>query len=370
MFFKYVTLFLGISYFAFAAVLLLKKSPIKKANNVLCFLFMLMAAYSIELSLYYTALLNKNYSHLVHYAPFDLILLLMFGPVLYLYVKTLLGQPIKLTPINILVQVLPFIPAITFIVYFLFQDTTTRLSLLIVNFEEGLWHTNLLNVLVFIQLIVYLFCCYLAVKKQFKISSKISINNFQMSISWLRFYIVINLYFMLLAAPLSFYLGNEKVNLIIAQLAMLVQFAYLFVKSMWHSEMFSTDSTSEIKKSETVLKISDNLVEDYFRILMTHIETQKPFLKEECSIHSVSMDTGIPVHHLSNILNNHFQKNFPDFINEYRIKEVQKLLTLTQYEKMTLEAIGYECGFGSRSSFNKAFKKHTGFTPSQFRQQN
>jgi len=175
---------------------------------------------------------------------------------------------------------------------------------------------------------------------------------------------------MLLAAPLSFYLGNEKVNLIIAQLAMLVQFAYLFVKSMWHSELFSTDSMIEIKKSETVLKISDDLVEDYFRILMTHIENKKPYLKEGCSIQSVSDDTRISVHHLSNILNKHFNKNFPDFINEYRIKEAQRLLSTPQFEKMTLEAIGYECGFGSRSSFNKAFKKHTGLTPSQFRQQN
>ena len=103
---------------------------------------------------------------------------------------------------------------------------------------------------------------------------------------------------------------------------------------------------------------------------MTHIENKKPYLKEGCSINSVSEDTKISVHHLSNILNKHFNKNFPDFINEYRIKEAQRLLSTPQFEKMTLEAIGYECGFGSRSSFNKAFKKHTGLTPSQFRQQN
>jgi len=77
--------------------------------------------------------------------------------------------------------------------------------------------------------------------------------------------------------------------------------------------------------------------------------------------------TGISVHHLSNILNNRFEKNFSDFINAYRVEEAKRVLSLDQFTKMTLEAIGYECGFGSKSSFNKAFKKITNFTPSEYR---
>jgi len=217
----------------------------------------MLAVYSIILSFYYTALLNKNYSHLIYYAPFDLIILLSLGPCLYLYVKVLLGQKTRLNPFSIIIQVLPFIPAVTFIIYFLLQDTQTRLNLLIENFEHGIWHTNLLNLLVYIQMIIYLILCYKTIQKQFNKSSGILVQKTQIDISWLRIYILINLLFMILSAPLSFYLANEKVNLIIAQLAMVVQFVYLFIKSTWQTEFFPDASINEFKCKEGILKISE-----------------------------------------------------------------------------------------------------------------
>ena len=369
MFLKYITLFSGLNYLIFASVLLIKKSPIKKANRVLGFLFILLAVYSIILSFYYTALFTKNYSHLIYYVPFDLILLLMLGPSLFLYVKVLLDQSIKLNIFKIVIQLLPFIPAITFIIYFLFQDTSTRLNMLIENFDKGLWHTNLLNLLVYFQMTVYLILCYKAIQKQLKISSKITVNKIQMDVSWLRIYVVLNLSFMLLSAPLSFYLANEKVNLLIAQFAMIIQFIYLFVKSTLQTGFFPAEAISEVKSKEVALKITDQTASDYYNELTILMELKKPYLKENCNILIVSEQTGISIHHISNILNNHINKSFPDFINEYRIKEAKKILSSKQINKLTLEALGFECGFGSKSSFNKAFKKLTKLTPSEFREQ-
>ena len=367
MFLKYITLFSGLNYLIFSSVLLLRRSPVKKANRVLGFLFAMLAVYSIMLSFYYTALLNKNYSHLIYYVPFDLIILFSLGPCLFLYVKILLGHKIQLNPFNIIIQVLPYIPAITFIVYFLLQDTQTRLNLLIENFEHGIWHTNLLNLLVYFQMIFYLILSYKTIQKQFKKSSRIQVQKIQIDVSWLRIYVLINLGFMILSAPLSFYLANEKVNLIIAQLAMVVQFVYLFIKSTWQTEFFPDTSIYELKYKEGILKIPDQAVTDYFKVLMSFMENQKPYLSEDCSLQSISAQTAIPVHHLSNILNQHFEKNFPDFINEFRINEAKNLLSNNKYNRITLEAIGYDCGFGSKSSFNKAFKKHLSLTPSEFR---
>ena len=367
MFLKYVTLFSGLNYLIFSSVLLLRKSPVKKANRILGFLFAMLAVYSIMLSFYYTALLNKNYSHLIYYAPFDLIILFSLGPCLYLYVKVLLGQKIRLNPFTLILQIIPFVPALIFIIYFLLQDTPTRLNLLIENFEHGIWHTNLLNLMVYFQLIIYLILCYKTIQKQFKKSSRIIVHKIQIDVSWLRIYVLLNLLFMTLSAPLSFYLANEKVNLIIAQLAMVVQFVYLFVKSTWQTEFFPDASTLDLKSKEGILKISDEVVSDYLKKLMSFVENEKPYLDEECNLQTISLQTGIPVHHLSNILNQHFEKNFPDFINEYRINEAKMRLTTNRYNKITLEAIGYDCGFGSKSSFNKAFKKHTKLTPSEYR---
>ena len=56
-----------------------------------------------------------------------------------------------------------------------------------------------------------------------------------------------------------------------------------------------------------------------------------------------------------------------DFVNEFRIKEAKSILKDPSKKEFTVLEILYEVGFNSKSSFNTAFKKHTGLTPTQFR---
>lgn len=70
-------------------------------------------------------------------------------------------------------------------------------------------------------------------------------------------------------------------------------------------------------------------------------------------------------HRLSQLMNDNMGKNFTAFVNEYRIKHAQKLISSDTHLK--LESIGYECGFNSKSTFYAAFKKVTGVTPSAFK---
>ena len=58
---------------------------------------------------------------------------------------------------------------------------------------------------------------------------------------------------------------------------------------------------------------------------------------------------------------------FFDFINAYRIKEVQNILKESTDDKLTVLEAMYQAGFNSKSSFNTAFKKETGLTPTEFR---
>ena len=71
--------------------------------------------------------------------------------------------------------------------------------------------------------------------------------------------------------------------------------------------------------------------------------------------------------YLSQIINEHFNVNFNNFVNEYRIKESRKLLLSSKYENYTIEGIATTVGFHSKTTFNNAFKKFTGVTPSFFR---
>ena len=101
--------------------------------------------------------------------------------------------------------------------------------------------------------------------------------------------------------------------------------------------------------------------------LLLYMQTTKPYLKEGFTIPELAVDTNTTLHNLSYILNTHLNKSFPDFINEFRVNEAIQLLKSVKFENHTIESIGYECGFGSKTSFNKAFKKVTNLTPSEYR---
>ena len=85
------------------------------------------------------------------------------------------------------------------------------------------------------------------------------------------------------------------------------------------------------------------------------------------TIRSLSEDIKMNSRELSVLINQNLNQHFFDFINEYRIKEAMNILKNPTKKEVTVLEILYEVGFNSKSSFNTAFKKYTGFTPTQFR---
>lgn len=85
------------------------------------------------------------------------------------------------------------------------------------------------------------------------------------------------------------------------------------------------------------------------------------------SLQDLSKEINISSHQLSQFLNNNLGKNFTSFVNEFRINEACKIITSN--DKLTLESVGYDVGFNSKSTFFAAFKKHTGTTPLSYQTQ-
>jgi AraC-like DNA-binding protein len=75
----------------------------------------------------------------------------------------------------------------------------------------------------------------------------------------------------------------------------------------------------------------------------------------------------LPRHYLTEILREELHKNFFLLINDYRVKEVEKMLQDEENAGMSLLSIALDCGFNSKSSFNALFKQYTGLTPSEYR---
>jgi AraC-like DNA-binding protein len=80
----------------------------------------------------------------------------------------------------------------------------------------------------------------------------------------------------------------------------------------------------------------------------------------------LSRDTGIPKHHLQLLIHKVEGKKFSEFINDYRIQHMKDQVEKGVMRHKTLEGLAMESGFGSRATFNRTIKKHTGKTPKDY----
>jgi len=105
----------------------------------------------------------------------------------------------------------------------------------------------------------------------------------------------------------------------------------------------------------------DRVIQRLYEIMID----EKAFADEELSLPDLARDLGITVHQLSEILNEHIKKNFNTFVNEFRVKEAQKLLV--DEPDRSIISIGFAVGFNSNTTFCTVFSKMTGVSPNQFR---
>ena len=96
------------------------------------------------------------------------------------------------------------------------------------------------------------------------------------------------------------------------------------------------------------------------------METEQLYLSKKCNLQLVSEHTGIPVHRISITLNTFSEYSFTDFVNKYRVEHVCRILQEGKNKRLKLEAIGMECGFGSKVNFYQTFKKYMGKTPAEY----
>ena len=107
--------------------------------------------------------------------------------------------------------------------------------------------------------------------------------------------------------------------------------------------------------------------EEYVDRIIKFMDSEKPYLKSNITLDALSESIDIPARELTAIFNGHFKMNFYEFINNYRIKEAKEILKTDK--EQTISDVFLAVGFNSKSVFNTFFKKNTGMTPSEFRNQ-
>lgn len=129
-------------------------------------------------------------------------------------------------------------------------------------------------------------------------------------------------------------------------------------------DMMEKENAGESKS--TGLQLEQSYLDKIGNAISECMNQHQPFLEPEFNLLKLSHLINIPAHHLSFYFREVREQPFNDYRNELRVEYAKELISSGRAAELTLEAIGQQSGFVSKSSFFKAFKKVTGDTPGKF----
>ena len=278
-----------------------------------------------------------------HYLQFGLTACFFIGPYLYFYIKSVV-EPESGIGNTWKYHILILIP-IALIVGYLYP------------FKDNiyLWRPYIIKT-IYLQWLVYILASIYVLR--FRIKKILDKNQKLTKLDiWLFSILIGNL------ALLSSYYFTSFINYISGAITfsflLYLLILFLFFGKSRNTILFNRQQKYADKK------IDENEANELVRKVDKAIAEEELFKNANLKSSDVAKRVNLTTHQFSQLLNDNLGKNFPVFINEYRIEAAKTMLN--QNNNLTLEAIGYECGFNSKSTFFTTFKKLVGTTPSQFK---
>lgn len=296
------------------------------------------------------------------------------GPLLYLYVVSIIRPNFNLSAKHrwhLMPLVLYFI---FLIVAFYGQDYSQKWQIIDRYLFDLDWQFVTMDTLIKSSRFVYLIMSIYLINKyreQLK-DSQSSIEN--IDLTWLKILVLGFALVTLVGVLLSI---SKVVNLFYPVeislqifLGLTTYYADLFL--VCFLLFFSAVNISSVAKVKDQSKSSYDDYEanaEYVDRVMKFMDDEKPYLKSNITLDTLSELIDVPARELTALLNGHFEMNFYEFINNYRIKEAKIILTEDINKEKTISDVYLAVGFNSKSVFNTFFKKNVGLTPTDFRKQ-
>jgi len=129
----------------------------------------------------------------------------------------------------------------------------------------------------------------------------------------------------------------------------------------------ATIAAAEVEPPAPRLALSDDDAERLQRKLVVLMETERPWKDPDLTLPDLAARLGSTPHKLSELLNARLGETFYDFVNGYRVEEVQRRIASGENRTRTMLTLALDSGFASKSTFNQAFKSRTGQTPSAYK---
>lgn len=358
-------LYIGISQSFFSGLLISTKKPVMTANRLMAAWLFLIC---FELIF---ALINSTLLAMYSF-PF---VAFTYGPLLFLYVKFMTNQDRRFNWLSLL-HFIPFVVFFTVSVVFRSQPLLDDLGNFFVP-DRFISLRIVYGTCFFLSVTIYSVLTFIEIKKhQANLKNLISYTSGVITLNWLK---IISISFYATYFILFILGGLNMIGNYIPFDPYFVMFGFLTLFSFVYSfygikqpvifgqELKQNDEDK--KEAEKYIKsgLRESQAMDHLQKLILYVEEKKPYLDRDLSIHDLSLMTGIPRHHITQVLNEKYKKNFFTFINEYRVKEVIERFSNPKNNQYTILAIAFDAGFNSKATFNSIFKSQTGMTPSEFR---
>lgn len=329
---------------------------------------------------------QQPYRNILFYTPLQQLLVL--PPLLYFYCRSLFDRSFVFTR----KQLLHFLPAALYLLYSCVVVVTDQLVLGEYYFyaderdkDFSFWY----QAAGFVSLLVYL----LLSLRSYHTYKQITYNTVSyadsLTFAWAQRFLLAFLLLLILRA-LFFFINpewDEFGRKFWYYLSFSVLFYYIsisgYVNTVRSVTFFNEPgAVVEEKAAEPIDSVEDELQQDeavkkelpdidYWKSKIEQLVLdEKLYENPELSVADIAQPLGIAPKKVSQIINQGFAVNFNDYINQHRVKAVIAKLQEGEHSIQTLLAIAYDCGFNSKSTFNRAFKRHTGLSPNAYIQKN
>jgi len=349
-------IWIGFCQSLFAAILMFKKRESSLSDKILSGWLLLLSADFLSCGINYEffekPLLSSSF--------------LLFNPALYLYICSLTRSNFKLKWLHIL-HLAPFI---IFEIYAYRIQQSFSLDTFFIKDVHYIFRMVFGAATIISWLVYNPLSLVLVHKYRIRLHNQLSNIERNENLSWVLAVAIFYVVYCILAFLITVVAYYEKLNPLtphiynyISLLVLIYVMSFYGLKQKVLPKLLLMDEQLIPYKNSTLNKKTKEIIKlkiiDYF-------EEQKGFLNPDLNMDLLSDSLKIPKYQLTEVLNADIGKSFFQFVNFYRVEAVKQML-VDPKNKYSIEAIGYECGFTSKSSFYTVFKNITGVTPISFR---
>lgn len=293
------------------------------------------------------------------------IVALLYGPLLYFYFKSVTTN-FKFSAVDTL-HFLPTIILIAFLLpmYLLPGDEKIRIMLEINNDYESnryiIFISKVISLAIYAFFIGKLQYSYKNNKDANQPKNKWNKTIYYIHVIYLVSYIIYGLPVSGLLQEFPYFINYIQVSI------MCVMVMYLAYMASVQPEVFKNENVIlkeliKYQKSGLTNAFSQELKENLVKLLVE----EKIFKQNNLNLEELSQKLNTTRHNTSQIINEHFKMNFFELINKFRVNEAIKILEGDVYGSLNIIDIAYDVGYNNKVTFNKAFKKETKLTPSEY----